>query len=270
MSSPATGPSGNPVSARRATLAAVHRRATAAASARHPARVVNISPRYRREAAVPHYHRPRLRASLIISSSRSVGRDLRQIRSPVQPVGGPRNGKPTGGDEMTCIGRPRRWQGVNGAWSAQRRCRSLGQTAALRKTTGAAHAQTHAVMTGSPACAWPWKPGGGWGGVNRSFQFMWCQRVISNTMTIQLPIQRKALADSRRRTVRTLVRVEALGVPNIKDHLRSPGADGQTRRMRSQEIIDASTSPAPPIASAWFPGGQHEEQFSSHGPNRRR
>jgi hypothetical protein len=72
-------------------------------------------------------------------------------------------------------------------------------TAAARKATGAAHAQTQAVMTGSPAWAWPWKPGGGCGGVNLSFQFMWRQRVISCTMIIQLPIHRPPLAHCRRR-----------------------------------------------------------------------
>jgi hypothetical protein len=77
--------------------------------------------------------------------------------------------------------------------------RRRAQIVAPRKTTGALYAHAHAVITGSPACAWPWKPGGGCGAVNSSFSFMWCHLVIPSRMIVQLPVHRAALHHCRPR-----------------------------------------------------------------------
>jgi hypothetical protein len=121
-------------------------------------------------------------------------------------------------------------------------------TAAARKTAGATHAQTQAEMTGSPAWAWPWKPGGGCGGVNRSFQFMWCQRVISCTMMIQLPIHSPPLAHCKSRMFRPPARSGTAGLPDATGHLRhrSPvqsGASNQRKPGATTVLLLVRSSP---------------------------
>jgi len=131
-------------------------------------------------------------------------------------------------------------------------------TVAARKTTGAVHAQMQAEMTGSPAWAWPWKPGGGCGGVNRSFQFMWCQRVISSTMIIQLPIHSPPLVHCRSRMFRPPARSGTANLPDVTGHLRHRSTESYSRRFsphsRRESHIRRSS-------------GQHRTPFCQRGPS---
>jgi hypothetical protein len=50
--------------------------------------------------------------------------------------------------------------------------RAVRHAVADRKTTGPTHAHTKVETIASPASAWPWMPGGGAAGADRSFPFV--------------------------------------------------------------------------------------------------